>query len=168
MDKMKIGVISDTHMPKRAKHLPKKLIQGLEGVDFIIHAGDWQTLDVYNELKKLAPVDGVAGNVDGEEIVERFGHKKKLTFGRFTIGIVHGHGTRKTTENRALDAFIDDPVDLIIFGHSHIPLYKDCGGVWLFNPGSPTDKRRQAQFSYGVLTIDTELKVKHVYFDDKT
>jgi putative phosphoesterase len=164
---MNIGVISDTHMPKHAKQLPKALIQGLQGVDLIIHAGDWQTLEVYNELIKIAPVDGVAGNVDSAEIVERFGHKKILRFGSFTIGVVHGHGTNKTTEKRVIDAFKNNRVDLIIFGHSHIPLSKDCEGVWLFNPGSPTDKRRQAQFSFGILTLDKDLKARHVYYDDK-
>jgi putative phosphoesterase len=165
--KMKIGVISDTHMPKRGKELPKTLVQGLKDVDLIIHAGDWQTLDVYDELRKIAAVEGVAGNVDGNDIVERFGYKKVLSFDRFTIGVVHGHGTSKTTEKRVLESFKDDHVDLIIFGHSHIPIYKSCDGVWLFNPGSPMDKRRQKQFSFGILTLDSEIKGKHIYYDDK-
>lgn len=165
---IKIGVVSDTHIPKRAKVLPKELINGLKGVDFIIHAGDWQSLEVYKELSKIAPVDGVAGNVDGEEIVKRFGRKKNFTIGRYNIGVVHGEGIRKTTEKRVIEAFKDEPVDLIIFGHSHIPLYKKSGEVWLFNPGSPTDKRRQMKYSFGIILLGAQINATHIYYSDKS
>jgi putative phosphoesterase len=165
---IKIGVVSDTHIPKRAKFLPKELINGLQGVDCIIHAGDWQSLEVYKELSKIAPVNGVAGNVDSEEIVKKFGRKKKLTIGRFNIGVIHGDGIRMTTEKRVIEAFKDDPVDLIIFGHSHIPLYKKSGDVWLFNPGSPTDKRRQEQYSFGIILLGAQINATHVYYSNKS
>lgn len=164
---MRIGVIADTHMPKHAKALPEALKKGLEDVDLIIHAGDWQTLEIYESLKKLAPVDGVAGNVDGEEIVKALGRKKILSFHGFNIGVVHGHGKKKTTEKRALEAFEEDDVDIIIFGHSHIPLHKTIGDVQMFNPGSPTDKRRQPKFSYGIIEIDQSVTARHVYYDNK-
>ncbi|EGL83809.1 hypothetical protein CathTA2_0625 [Caldalkalibacillus thermarum TA2.A1] len=82
---MKIGVLSDTHVPKRAKALPAALLEGLKGLDFIIHAGDWQSLEVYDLLSRIAPVDGVAGNVDGEEIVRRFGLKGWPTLAKHII-----------------------------------------------------------------------------------
>jgi uncharacterized protein len=164
---MKIVVISDTHMPKKAKQLPEKLLNDLVDCDYIIHAGDWQTVDLYRELKQYGPVIGVTGNVDGVELKGLLKPKEILRAGKFNIGIVHGHGTGKTTEKRALETFADDNVDCIIYGHSHIPVLKDIHGVIVFNPGSPTDKRRQQEFSYGILTVGERLIAEHVFFKEK-
>jgi len=165
---MKIGLLSDTHIPKRAKHLPRAVVEAFAGVDLILHAGDWQTLDVYEALQEIAPVEGVAGNVDGDELVQKFGKVKRFVWHGVRVGLVHGDGEGKTTEKRALAAFADDPVDLIVFGHSHIPLVRTVGDTTLFNPGSPTDKRRQPAFSCGLLTIQPngEWHVEHLYFED--
>ncbi|HET7521973.1 MAG TPA: metallophosphoesterase [Bacillales bacterium] len=165
---MKIGVVSDTHMPRYGKQLPDIVRQGLLGTDLILHAGDWQTLDVYEQFREIAPVEGVAGNVDGEEIVRTFGYKKLLELEGFRIGLVHGHrGRGNTTPERARKAFSGDEVDIIVFGHSHIPFHEKVGGVPLFNPGSPTDKRRQPRFSYGILTLRRKIMAEHVYYADK-
>ncbi|RFU60873.1 metallophosphoesterase family protein [Peribacillus glennii] len=164
---MKIIVIADTHMPKRGMNLPEKLIEGLRDAELIIHAGDWQKLEVYEQLVHYAPVEGVFGNVDGEEIKQRFSEKRLLEIKGKRIGIVHGHGQKGTTEKRAITAFADESVDMIIFGHSHIPVKKEINGVLLFNPGSPTDKRRQPKFSYGVISVDGDLQAEHVFFDSK-
>ncbi|CAH0347449.1 metallophosphoesterase family protein [Bacillus sp. CECT 9360] len=164
---MKIVIISDTHMPKMAKNLPASLIEGLKGVDLIIHAGDWQTLDVYEQLLQYATVAGVSGNVDGTDIKEKFGEKMILQLNCKRIGVVHGHGQKGTTEKRAHAAFKDDHVDMIIFGHSHIPVKKEMDGVLLFNPGSPTDKRRQPAFSYGLLHITDTIHAEHVFYNNK-
>src|SRR4051794_21464599 len=112
---MKIIVLSDTHIPKRAKSLPPRLLEELEAADLIIHAGDWQTVDVYNHLKTFTNVEGVFGNVDGEEIKDMFPEKRIVEAGGYKIGITHGHGTGKTTEKRAVQMFADDKVDCIIF-----------------------------------------------------
>jgi len=161
---MKIIVLSDTHMPKKAKALPPRLLEELKGADLIIHAGDWQTVDVYNHLKTFAKVEGVFGNVDGEDIKEMFPEKRIVEAGNYKIGITHGHGTRKTTEKRAVQKFADEKVDCIIFGHSHIPIKKYDQGILLFNPGSPTDKRRQEKFSFGVINIGESLEAEHIFF----
>ncbi|MFC7679459.1 metallophosphoesterase family protein [Paenibacillus sp. GCM10028914] len=164
----KVGVLSDTHMPRMAKKLPYELLKGLENSDLIIHAGDWSDWSVYEALRELAPVEGVAGNADGKEIQERLGLSKLLLIEGCRIGVVHGHGNKGTTEKRALSAFTSQNVDCIIFGHSHIPLLKEVGGVLLFNPGSPTDKRRQSQYSYGIIEIESgEIYARHVYYDHK-
>jgi uncharacterized protein len=164
---MKIGIISDTHIPKKAKQIPKAVLQGLKDVDLIIHAGDWQTMAVYHQLSKIAPVEGVYGNIEDEEVETFFPEKRLLTIGNYRIGVVHGHGTGKTTIERAYRAFENENLDLIIFGHSHIPLLEEYKGVLMFNPGSATDKRRQPRYSYGIIEVESELKVKHVYFDSK-
>lgn len=164
---MKIVVISDTHMPKKAKQLPERLLIDLEDCDYIIHAGDWQTEELYNELKQYGPVIGVTGNVDDPELKSLLKTKEILRAGDFLIGIVHGHGTRKTTEKRALESFEDEEVDCIVYGHSHIPVLKEIDGVIVFNPGSPTDKRRQEEFSYGILTVGERIVAQHVFFNEK-
>lgn len=158
-------ILSDTHIPARAKHLPKILLDACQEAEGIIHAGDWQTLDVFFELSAYAETVGVAGNVDPWEIVDRFGKKKILAVENLKIGIVHGDGTAKTTEERAWEAFANEDVDVIIFGHSHIPVIKRRENVTLFNPGSPTDKRRQQQYSFGILEIGEEWNLKHIFFD---
>jgi uncharacterized protein len=164
---MKIVVISDTHMPKKAKQLPERLLNDLEDCDFIIHAGDWQTMELYNELKQYGPIIGVNGNVDGPELKSLLKTKEILRAGNFHIGIVHGHGTGKTTEKRAIETFKDDEVNCIVYGHSHIPVLKEINGIIVFNPGSPTDKRRQQEFSYGILTVGEEIRAEHIFFGDK-
>ena len=164
---MKVIVISDTHMPRMAKSLPSRLKEELSTADLILHAGDWQTKEVYEELKAYAPVDGVCGNVDGQDLIEQFGLKKIISLEGYRIGLIHGHGKKGTTEQRALDAFSGTEVDLIIFGHSHIPVHKEINGTILFNPGSPTDKRHQSQYSFGIIRVDKNLSVEHVFYSDK-
>lgn len=165
---MKIGIVSDTHMPSRAKQLPKALVNGLKGVDLILHAGDYMELSVVKALEEIAPVEGVVGNNDGAQIRERFPMKQILTLNGYRVGLVHGDGMRKTTEQRAFETFADDGVDVIIFGHSHVPFSQTHQGILLFNPGSPTDKRRQTQYSFGILDFSAGIKAEHVFYDDKS
>ncbi|WP_370636344.1 metallophosphoesterase [Cohnella sp. CFH 77786] len=163
-------VVSDTHMPRMAKKLPERLVRELGSADRILHAGDWTSEDVYEELVRYAPVEGVAGNNDGEALSAKFGFRKRIQCGEVRIGLVHGHGknARITAEQQAAAAFGPDEVDVVVFGHSHVPVSKKQGGVLLFNPGSPTDKRRQKRYSFGILEIDgKEIKAKHVFYDSK-
>lgn len=167
---MKIVVVSDTHMPRMAKALPTRLRQELDDAELIIHAGDWTSLQVYTDLSRYAKVVGVAGNNDGEAIIKKFGYQKIITCGTKRIGVVHGHlpHPKKTAQQNAAHAFSASDVDVIVFGHSHIPLLKQHDGTLLFNPGSPTAKRRQPQYSFGILTIGEELiRARHVYYDNK-
>ncbi|PLS14665.1 YfcE family phosphodiesterase [Bacillus sp. M6-12] len=164
---MKIIVLADTHMPRMSKKLPEALRSGLKGAGLIIHAGDWRTADLYYELQQYGRVEGVSGNVDGPDIKQLVPEKKLLIIEGFKIGIVHGHGKRLTTEKRALAAFDGEKPDVIVFGHSHIPSLSYTDETLLFNPGSPTDKRRQPRYSYGVITIGEELKAEHIFFDSK-
>lgn len=171
MINMRIGVISDTHMFGRAKQLPRALVEGLRGVDLILHAGDWVDTAVAGMLEQIAPTDGVAGNNDGRDIVQRYGRQKLLSLPGCRIGLVHGDGGRKSTLDRAMDAFREETVDVIIFGHSHIPYQGTHDGTLLFNPGSPTDKRRQPRYSYGLLEWEPQgapIKATLHYYDDKS
>ncbi|WP_226582326.1 metallophosphoesterase family protein [Halobacillus litoralis] len=162
---MKVLVVADTHMPKKGKTLPDRLLQELPSADAVIHAGDWQTVEVYRELEGYAPVTGVYGNVDGEEIQAVFPAQQIVEWHGYRIGIVHGHGDKKTTEKRALETFGDDSLDILIYGHSHIPVLRYFKKTLLFNPGSPTDKRRTPFYSFGILTLEEEgIHSEHIFF----
>lgn len=163
---MLIGVVSDTHMYSRSRQLPKALTDGLHGVELIVHAGDWTDPEVIGLLEALAPVESVAGNNDGPAIVERFGRRKVLELAGRHIGLVHGDGWRAAPDT-AFEAFRGASVDAVIFGHSHTPHLEQREGVLLFNPGSPTDKRREPRYSYGLLTLGSEIVAEHRYYDQK-
>jgi uncharacterized protein len=159
-------VLSDTHLPKKTKGIPDVIIRELEQVDGIIHLGDFSAMNVYQTLQSFAPTEAVYGNIDSKDVQDLLPIKKVLEIEGVKVGIIHGHGQGKTTERRVLDAFENVDVDLILFGHSHIPLKKALGDKVLFNPGSPTDKRRQRQFSYGILEVhDSRFNINHHFFD---
>ena len=150
---MKIGVISDTHIPFAAQELPPKALDLFAGVDGIIHAGDYQDISVIEVLRSIAPFYGVAGNMDAHEIRSIVPEKKVIELGGFSIGIMHGGGSPKGLEDRILSAFKGDHVDAIVYGHSHNPVSHRVNNIILFNPGSPTDKRFARCNSIGILTI---------------
>ncbi|MFC0188758.1 metallophosphoesterase family protein [Fictibacillus aquaticus] len=164
---MKIVIISDTHMPRKAPKLPTMLLQELSEADHIIHAGDVTGMELLKSLTTFAPVTAVSGNVDEEHVKKMLPKKAQLLFDGVSIGIVHGHeGKGRTTKERAWRSFEQDVPDIIIFGHSHIPHHEIFEQTVLFNPGSPTDKRRQKQFSFGVLAIENRhAELKTIYFD---
>ncbi|WP_273484694.1 metallophosphoesterase family protein [Desulforamulus ruminis] len=159
---MLIGVVADTHMPRKGKELPKMLLQGLEKVDMIIHAGDLTELWVLDQLSEIATVSAVAGNIDPPAVVEALGYKKVLEVEGRKIGVFHGHGNTGKTVERAFNAFSD--ADCIVFGHSHIPYCQRHQNILMFNPGSPTDKRRQPMYSYGLLMVGETVQGELIYF----
>ncbi len=161
---MKVGVLSDTHIPNRAKRLPDEVIQAFREVDHIIHAGDISCQEVLDLLAQMADVSAVGGNIDPIPLREALGTKKIITLSNFKIGITHGHGSTGKTLDRAIKTFESDAVDCIVFGHSHIPYCEYNNGILMFNPGSPTDKRRNAYFSFGILELNEDMKAKHIYF----
>ncbi|SFB22240.1 hypothetical protein SAMN04488072_11072 [Lentibacillus halodurans] len=160
---MKIVVTGDTHLKKAGK-LPARLTTELESADFIIHAGDWKSIDAYTELSRYGEVAGVHGNVDDDDIKEQLPSKEILTLNGFKIGVVHGHGDKKTTEKRAIEVFDSDDVDVIIFGHSHIPMIRYFKKQLLLNPGSPTDKRTLPYYSFAILEMREEMHAKIIFF----
>jgi putative phosphoesterase len=153
---MLIGLVSDTHVPRRSKALPDWLLDGLQGVDLILHAGDLTDRSVLRALAAVAPVEAVAGNGDAPDLCAELGERKLLTLEGYRIGLVHGHGVKGNTLSRAMAAFADQHLNVIVFGHSHIPYQQWHEGTLLVNPGSPTDKRRQPQYSFGLLKLDTQ------------
>ncbi|MGG1616424.1 metallophosphoesterase family protein [Paenibacillus sp. NRS-1782] len=165
---MKIIVLSDTHMPHRGKALPGRLVQELKGSDLILHAGDWTDWFIYERLSEFAPVQGIAGNNDGVDIIERLGYQRIVEVEGKRIGMVHGHGWRGSTENIALNTFKGEMLDCLIYGHSHIPVVKKLDGLLVLNPGSPTDKRSEDEYSFIVLTIEAgQMDAQLVLYPDR-
>lgn len=149
----RIGVLSDTHMPRRAAGYPEALLQAFRGVDLILHAGDLTTLRALEPLRALAPVVAVAGNTDDAAVRAALPTHRVIEAGGYRIGLTHGHlGPGATTPERARNTFSD--VHVVVFGHSHAPCCEQREGVLLFNPGSPTDRRAQPLFSCGILHLD--------------
>jgi uncharacterized protein len=150
---VKIGVLSDTHIPNRARALPPELFEIFQDVHLILHAGDLVQEEVLLDLMSIAPVEAVAGNMDPPHLEERLKARKLLEVGGLRLGLTHGHGARGQTMERAYQTFALDKPHCIVFGHSHQPCRRLHEGVLMFNPGSPTDKRREKYPSCGLLTI---------------
>ncbi len=157
-------------MPRQARALPAALREGLSGADVIVHCGDMVDAMAVPLFEAIAPLHAVAGNNDPPALHARFGARKILEFGGLRIGVVHGHdGPGRSTPERAQNAFRNERVDAILFGHSHIPYCRQHGDVLLFNPGSPTDRRRQPEYSYGVIRIaGNALEAQLLYYADKS
>lgn len=162
---MKVGVLSDTHIPSRAKALPEVLLQAFKEVDYIIHAGDITSLEVLDTLNTLAPVIAVSGNVDPDKLREILSDKEIVALEGYRIGVTHGHGRTGKTLDRVIKCFQNEPVDCIIFGHSHIPYCEKKDHILLFNPGSPTDKRRNRFYSFGILELVSGIEARHIFFE---
>jgi putative phosphoesterase len=151
-----VGIVSDTHLPRFGRTLPRALVAGLrdERVDWILHCGDMTDLFAVDLFAAIAPVEAVAGNNDGADIRERFGRKKIITIEDVRIGLIHGDAGSHAAPRNAFEAFAGEAVDVICFGHSHRPLRERRGRLLMLNPGSPTDKRMNPRYSYAIMRID--------------
>lgn len=156
---MKIGVISDTHIPERADRIPAQIFKDFKGADLILHAGDILELKVLKDLEKIAPVKAVYGNMDPLEVRNALAEKEIINIGKFKIGLIHGWGHPAKLIDMVKVKF-NEKLDVIVFGHSHNPVNEVRDGVLFFNPGSPTDKVFSTVNSYGILEINEEIKGK--------
>jgi uncharacterized protein len=160
----RVAIISDTHIPKAAPELPRQLLEALRGSDLILHAGDLVEMTVLDELRALAPVAAVSGNMDTPEVGAVLPEKRVLEVEGKIIGLIHGWGPPAGIERRVLSRF--SGVDVVVFGHTHVPLLERTKGVLILNPGTPNDRRFSNRLSYATLTIeDGELKPEIIYLD---
>ncbi|SDJ99019.1 metallophosphoesterase family protein [Natronincola ferrireducens] len=153
---MKIGIISDTHITKDPEKFLHTIKYHFHGLDLIIHAGDFVAEGVVKGLIQYKDFVGVLGNVDNQNTTHFVKEKELIELEGYKIGIYHGHGIGKTTLERTYEIFMEDNVDIIIFGHSHQPIIKTHRGILMLNPGSPTQKRKERWFSYILLELDRE------------
>jgi uncharacterized protein len=154
MGAMRVVVLSDTHAPRRWKSCPPAVADQLRGADQILHAGDVCTADVLDELRQYAPVLAVVGNNDGPDVAA-WGAEPTLAadLDGLRVAMVHDSGQAAGRLARMRRAF--PHARLVVFGHSHIPLDEHDDRLRIFNPGSPTDRRRQPRGTIGVLRIES-------------
>ncbi|MEO6702580.1 MAG: metallophosphoesterase family protein [Jatrophihabitantaceae bacterium] len=149
---MRVAVLSDTHGPRFWKSCPDRVAAVLDTVELILHAGDVCTPDVLHELSSWAPVQAVRGNNDGADIEIWGAHETlELSVGGLQVAMIHDSGPSAGRPTRLHRRF--PHADMVIFGHSHIPLNEQHGEQRIFNPGSPIDRRRQPHGTMGLLQI---------------
>ena len=138
---MRVAVISDTHLPRGSRKLPDACLARLRRADLILHAGDLVTVGFLAELRALGPpVDAVHGNVDEPALRAALPTERVVEVEEARIGLVHEPGPRPGREQRLVDRF--PGCDAVVYGHTHLPQANRYRGVWILNPGSPTERRR--------------------------
>lgn len=147
-ESVRLLIISDTHVPKRARDLPKVVWNEVDTADVIVHAGDWVEVALLDRLEARAKrLIGVYGNNDGPELRARLPEIARAELDGLRLAVVHETGPAKGREQRCARNFPD--ADVLVFGHSHIPWDSVTDtGLRLLNPGSPTDRRRQPHHTY--------------------
>jgi uncharacterized protein len=150
---MRVVVLSDTHAPRRWKSCPPRVAEHLRGADLILHAGDVCTAAVLDELSEYGPVRAVIGNNDGPDVAAWGAELTlELELAGLPVAMIHDSGQATARLQRMRHTF--PRARLVLFGHSHIPLDQSGDGLRIFNPGSPTDRRRQPHGTLGVLGIE--------------
>jgi putative phosphoesterase len=147
-----LAVISDTHMPRGTRRLPDACVERLRRADLILHAGDLMTMAVLRELEAYGAVLAVHGNVDDAEVRAALPASAAVEAGGATIAVTHDAGPAKGRLARMRRRFPE--ADAVVFGHSHIPLHERAeDGFQIFNPGSPTERRRAPSRTMGMARV---------------
>jgi putative phosphoesterase len=161
-----IVVLADTHMPKGRRRLPDRCLQLLGEADAAIHVGDFCAASVLAEIEALCPVvHAVHGNVDEPALRERLPERTEIALGAHRVGLMHDAGPARGRLKRLRGWFTR--ADAVIFGHSHLPLHEaDADGFQIFNPGSPTERRRAPRHSLGLLeSTPRGLEFEHLWLE---
>lgn len=151
---MVVAVISDTHLPRGQRRLPATCVERIAAADLLLHAGDLVTLEVLRELESIGPpVLAVHGNVDSDELRRLLPAERVVEAAGARIGMVHDAGPRDGRVERMRRRF-EGRAEAVVFGHSHLPLHAEHDGFQVFNPGSPTDRRRAPEHTMGLVRAD--------------
>jgi uncharacterized protein len=157
-----IAVIADTHMPKGDRRLPPKCVEILAAADAVIHAGDFFAASTLEEILSLCPrVHAVHGNVDDAALRNKLPSSLAIHLDGGTVAVTHDAGPAKGRLARLRARFPE--ADAVVFGHSHLPLHEEEDGFQIFNPGSPTERRRAPGRSMGTLSYGERLVFDHVW-----
>ncbi len=150
---VRVVALADTHAPRRWTSCPPAVAEQLRRADVILHAGDVCTAAVLDELSAYAPVLAVIGNNDGPDVAA-WGAAPTLQaeLDGLRVAMIHDSGPAPGRPRRLRRRFPD--AGLVVFGHSHMPLDLAEAGIRIFNPGSPSDRRRQPRGTVGVLRIE--------------
>lgn len=149
----RVLLLADTHVPKRARDLPGPVWAAVDAADVVVHAGDWVEVGLLDRLEARSKrLVACYGNNDGPELRRRLPEVGRAEVGGVRLAVVHETGGKEGRERRMTAAYPD--VDLLVFGHSHIPWDSTTeSGLRLLNPGSPTDRRRQPHCTFMTLTL---------------
>jgi len=135
-----IAILGDTHMPRGARRLPGACVEVLARAELILHTGDFTAASVLAELRAFAPVQAVHGNMDEESLCEMLPERLVVEAEGLSIGLVHDAGPVPGRAARLREWF--PGCDVVAYGHTHMPEVVSDRGVWIVNPGSPTERRR--------------------------
>ena len=151
-------------MPRGDRRLSDRCLEVLRSADLIVHAGDFSHPSVLAELREVGPVAAVHGNVDSPELRRELPESLVLDLGGVTLAVIHDAGPRTGRLERLRARFPD--ADAVVFGHSHLPLHERRGDFQIFNPGSPTERRRAPHRSIGEATVsDGRIEFRHLNLD---
>ena len=150
---MKLAIIADTHIPRGTRTIPQACLDRCAQADAILHAGDLTTLDVLDLLNELGPpVHAIHGNVDGAAVRNVLPEARQDRFASCTIAMVHDPGPRAGRVERLRTRFPE--ADAVVFGHTHMPEHQEgAGSFQIFNPGSPTERRKAPRHTMGEATV---------------
>ena len=146
---MLLGVVSDTH-----GYLNPRVLELLQGVELILHAGDIGDVGIIDQLSNIAPVSAVRGNNDRTGPTSLYPEKETLELADGTILLTHQVKVPKTVGDPGFKTYLDESVDLVVFGHTHIALQKTLGSILFFNPGAAGKRRFKLVPSIGTLTLE--------------
>jgi putative phosphoesterase len=148
---LRLALIADTHLPRGDRRIPDSCLEALRTADLIVHAGDFSQQSVLADLRELGPVAAVHGNVDSAELRRELPESISLELENVVLGVIHDAGPSKGRLERLRARFPD--ADAVVFGHSHMPLHEEGDGFQIFNPGSPTERRRAPHHSMGLAGV---------------
>jgi putative phosphoesterase len=150
---MQLAIISDTHMPRGARAIPPACLERCAAADAILHAGDLCDVAVLELLRELGPpVHAIHGNVDSAAVRELLPARRELKLGAVRLGMTHIPGPASGRLARLRAEF--PTCDAVVFGHTHMPEHDELDSFQIFNPGSPTERRRAPVHTMGRATID--------------
>jgi putative phosphoesterase len=158
-----VGLISDTHVPKRARCIPRRVFEIFENVDYIIHAGDLVELSVVDDLEQIAPVLVVYGNMDGLEVTDALPNRNSLKIFGWKIFVVHDQNTLYGAKN--MQGIAGKDFDVFVYGHTHTANSKWEDKSLYINPGSPTvPAPALSKPSVGLLKITEEYIIPQIIY----
>jgi putative phosphoesterase len=150
---VRIAVISDTHLPKGRRRLPEDCVARIAEAELVLHGGDVMTLDVLREIEAIGPpVTAVHGNVDSDDLRRLLPAERLVDADGARIAMVHDAGPAHGRLERLRLRF--PGADAVVFGHSHMPLHEEGDGFQIFNPGSPTERRRAPMRTMGMAQVN--------------
>lgn len=149
---LRLAILSDTHLPRGDRAIPPACLERCREADAILHAGDLIDVEVLELLRSLGPpLHVVHGNVDSLAVRRIVPDRLELEVAGVRLGMLHipGPGVGRMARLRA--AF--PAADAVVFGHTHMPEHAESDGFQIFNPGSPTERRRAAAHTMGIATV---------------